>query len=57
MIGSQVWHQLVEMKHSIQVNGRQELFTMSRYQYMFDLTDPNVLVDEWIDGSLEHDHE
>ena len=34
----------------------QELFTMSRYQYMFDLTDPNVLSDEWIDSSLEHEN-
>ena len=24
----------------------QELFTILRYQYMFDLTDPNILADE-----------
>ena len=28
----------------------QLLFTTLRYQYMFDLTDPNVLADECIDG-------
>ena len=28
----------------------QELFTTSRYQYMFNLTDPNVLSEEWIDN-------
>ena len=36
---------------------QQELFTMSWYQYMFDSTDPNILVDEWIDGLSDHDHE
>ena len=35
----------------------QELFTTSRYQYIFNSTDPNVLSEEWIDNSLEHDHE
>ena len=35
----------------------QELFTTSRYQYMFNSTDPNVLSEEWIDNSLEHDLE
>ena len=48
MIGSQAW--------AFDPSQWQELFTMSRYQYMFNLTDPNVLADEWIDGSLEHDH-
>ena len=34
----------------------QELFTTLRYQYMFDLTNQNVVLEEWIDNSLEHDH-
>ena len=35
----------------------QEFFTTLRYQYMFDSREPNVLADEQIDGSSEHDHE